>query len=168
MSVLSGVEADIVARVATVTYLTSVNGGTVRGVSDIETALHLSRVPPPAVIVEYAGESPAPGREGPLNMGDGTNQAKHYMRTTWDLFLVSQNFGGRYDDSQTGRTDDADTGQKGVMTLVDDVYAKLAGYTLPSVSSGSKTFWSGAKRYSIQDGVLIYVARVYADLLRTN
>lgn len=170
MSVLSGIHADIIARGQTITYLQAANGGTVRGVDDIETALQLSRVPPPALLVEYAGEEFAPGRPGPLHAGSGTtNQAQFYMRTLWDLFLVAQNFGGRYDDAQTGRTDDADSGQKGVMTLVDDVFAKFAGYQLPSVTSHvSKTFWRSVRRFAIQDAALIYVVRIYADTVRLN
>lgn len=169
MSILGGIEADIVARLQTIAYLQAASAGIVRGVSDIETALGLGRIPPPAVIVEYAGEEFAPGEFGPRHHGEGTNKGSNYMRTGWDLFLIAQNFGGRYDDPQSGRLDDADTGQKGVMTMVDDVFAKISGYQLPSVTDvTSKTFWKSVRRFSIQDAALIYVAHVYADILRSN
>ncbi len=162
MSVLSGIEGDIVTRLRTITYLAAGTTGTARGVADIRTALDLSTVPPPAAIVEYAGEEPAPKEQNPVHIGSG----RAYMRTQWDVFVIAQNFGARYDDSQSGRADDSDTSEKGVMTLVDDIFSKMAGFQLPSQMT--KTFWGGAKRYSIQDGCLIYVCRLYADVLRTN
>lgn len=168
MSVLFGIETDIVSRLQTVSYLADSAGGTVRGISDGETVQQLSHVTPPAVLVGYAGELPAPGRAGPLHMGEGSNKAQHYMRVFWDLLLFAQNFGGRYDDLQNGRGDDSGSGEKGVMTIVDDVFAKLAGYQLPS-ATGSKTFWMGVSPpQAVSDAVIVYMARIYADILRSN
>jgi hypothetical protein len=170
LSILSAIENDIVVRLQEIPYLQAVNAGTVRGVSSVEMAMNLGRIPPPAIIIEYAGEAAAPGEPGPLHAGQGnTQRAQHYMRLSFDLFLIAQNFGGRYDDPQTGRLDGPDSGQKGVYTIVDDAFAKIAGFKLPSVTSHtSKTFWKSVRRFSIQDASVIYVAGVYCDTLRSN
>lgn len=166
MSVLSGVESDIVSRLLTISYLQPINGGTCRGVRDLTTALNLSHITPPFAIVEYAGSNPVPGYEGPINLGGGSNTAKQYVRTLWDIFLGAENFGGRYDDAFDGTVDDSATGRKGVKTMIDDAIGKLMGYQL--TSQATKTYWASDKRFDLTDAVVIYVLRVYVDVLRVN
>lgn len=155
-AILTGVEADIVARLLDgVAYLKPENGGTVRGVADTKTALEINGETPPFVLVEYAGEDAGP----PINIGS----ARQLTRFKWDLFCGAQNFNA----DGSGRNDDADTGEKGVYTLIDDIATTLPGYKLPSVTgTTSKLFWGGALRWSLADAKVVYVVHLWHDVLR--
>lgn len=156
MPFITGIEADIAARflAAGPSYLLAANGGTVRGVADIGTAMDLV-ITPPAVIFEFAGETAQP----PHVIGVPQRQL---TRLNWDLFCIAQSFsfsgGGRIDDGL----------EKGAYTLLDDVFDTLEGFLLPSQSTRyvSRLFYSGASRFALGNATVTYVSRWYCDVLR--
>jgi hypothetical protein len=155
MPTITGIEADIVNQIlvtAACSYLLAANGGTCRGVADIQTAANLV-VTPPAVLVEYAGETAS----APHVIG----LARQMTRLQWDLFCIAQSYsfsgGGRLDDGQ----------EKGAYTILDDVFNALEGFRLPSQTLyASRLFYSGCARFDLTPAAVIYVSRWYTDVLR--
>lgn len=166
MSKLSLISSEIVALQATIPYLQPANGGMSIEVVDVRTALDFTAIPPPASIVEPAEEVPSPTQApGPTHLTGGQTSATHYMRIGWDVFLIASNFGKAYDDLDSGMNDDPETGRKGIKSMIDDTFAACVGKTV--ASGTSKLFWGGWKRYTITDAKVIYVVRLWNDIVRT-
>jgi hypothetical protein len=149
LSIIKGIENDIVAQLQSqLAYLTTAQGGTCRGVADVTTALQLEREIPPAVLVEYAGETADP----PLHISGG----RQLVRIPWDLFVIAESF------SKDGE------GRESVYTMLDDISTALGGFVLPSTVSRTmaKLFRRGIKRWSLTDASVIYLSQWYCDVIR--
>lgn len=154
---ITAIEANIVARLqAQIAYLSSAQGGTVRGVADVQTATQLDLIPPPAVLAQFASEDAS----APMHIGTPSEQMS---RMRFDLFCIARSFS----TTGEGRVDSVALQTIGAYTILDDVFAALEGYQLPSITNeASKLFYVGAARYGIDDARVIYVSRWYCSTLR--
>src|SRR4051794_8694654 len=129
MSAIPTVEATIVTRLLDhVSALNPENGGTCRGVADIQTFINSTALPTPAAIVVFYGESAAP------NLVIGS--ARQETSLTWDVFVVSRTF------NVSGE------GRAGAYQLIEDVIAALQGFIV-STQPLSKLFYVDSSYFAI-------------------
>lgn len=153
-SAIHDIEANMVERLLDqISALSPARGGTCRSVGDVRTAMLLDQ-PPPAVLVQYAGESAEPPNV------IGPTAYRQMSRFRWDLKVIA----GSFTLDGEGREDQAD--RHGAYTLLDAIFNALEGYQPPDSPHPTRFFFSGNSPYGLTDSSVIYTSSWYCDILR--